>query len=186
MSFLKFHILLIITRWSHYVGRHDNLDLPNLHVLHHLHHDIDEVRYLDEVVLDHVLHITKIKWSYQRRIYKRVTVWFHYADWHETKPNRSKQPAYHRRNWAIKLGVPNSTPIDINFDLLEVFSWKTTPQRDPILVLFPQFCSLLAPFCSLLGVTKAPPGPFLRCAYGSRQNFLVETQSMRALYLECT
>ena len=98
MSFLKFHILLIITRWSHYVGRHDNLDLPNLHVLHHLHHDIDEVRYLDEVVLDHVLHITKIKWSYQRRIYKRVTVWFHYEDWHETKPNRSKQQAYHRRN----------------------------------------------------------------------------------------
>ena len=59
----------------------------------------------------------------------------------------------------------HSAPFDLNLDLLEVFWWKTIPLIGRILDLFPQFCSLLAPFCSLLGVTKAPPGPFLRCAY---------------------
>ena len=53
--------------------------------------------------------------------------------------------------------VYNSAPFELNFDFPEVFSWKTAPQKDPILVLFPQFCSLLGGL--------GPPGPFLRCAY---------------------
>ena len=44
----------------------------------------------------------------------------------------------------------NSALFDLNLYLLEVFSLNTTPKKGPILVLFPQFCSLLvlalAPF----------------------------------------
>ena len=44
----------------------------------------------------------------------------------------------HRRNLAIKLGggKNNSAPFDLNLDSLELFSWKTTPQKGSILVLF--------------------------------------------------
>ena len=48
---------------------------------------------------------------------------------------------HHKWNLAIKLGDPdNSAPFDLNLDLLEVFSQKTTLQKGPILVA--QFCSL--------------------------------------------
>ena len=45
-----------------------------------------------------------------------------------------------------------------------IFMEDKTPQK-PNLVLFPQFSSSLAPLHSLLGVLRAPHGPFLRCAY---------------------
>ena len=50
-----------------------------------------------------------------------------------------------------------SAPFDLNLDLLKVFLWNTTPLKRSIWVLFPQFCSLLAPFCSFLRCTYSPP-----------------------------
>ena len=51
----------------------------------------------------------------------------------------------------------NSAPFDLNLDLIEVFSWKTTPQIGLTLFLFSQFCSLLVPFCSLWGLFFVAP-----------------------------
>ena len=60
----------------------------------------------------------------------------------------------------------NSAPFDLNLDLQEVFSRKTTPQKGPILVLISPILLLIGPILLLIGGgAEAPPGPFLRCAY---------------------
>ena len=44
-----------------------------------------------------------------------------------------------------------SAPFDLNFDLLEVFSLKTMPQKVPILLLFSPILLLISPILLLIG-----------------------------------
>ena len=57
-------------------------------------------------------------------------------------------------NW----GCPNnSAPFELNLDFPEVFSWKTAPQKDPILVLFPPILLLIDPILLLIGGAQGTP-----------------------------